>query len=204
MDRGSRRRAVGSAVPRLERAHHGRVLPAERLGARRRRARPGRPTIVDNYEHLSFNVGPTLLSWLETPPSRGVRADARRAIGAGGGAIAQAYNHMILPLANERDVRTQIRWGLADFAAPLRPRAREGMWLPETAVNDDVLRVLVDEGVGFTILAPSQADGSGQRRRAVSMGASGRQWPVDRPSSSTTATSPTTLRSGSPACRARS
>jgi len=112
-------------------------------------------TIVDNYAHLSFNMGPTLLSWLaDHRPAvyeRIVEADAK-----GGGAIAQAYNHLILPLASERDVRTQVRWGLADFEFRFG-RAAAGMWLPETAVNDAVLAVLAEEGVGFTILAPSQA-----------------------------------------------
>ena len=113
--------------------------------------------IVDNYAHLSFNVGPTLLSWLERHQPR-VYERILEADRVGGGAIAQAYSHMILPLANERDVRTQVRWGLADFAQRFgRPAA--GMWLPETAVNDDVLRVLVEEGVRFTILAPGQAQG---------------------------------------------
>jgi hypothetical protein len=76
--------------------------------------------------------------------------------GAGGGAIAQAYNHLILPLANERDVRTQVRWGLADFTHRFGRRAT-AMWLPETAVNDAVLAILVEEGVGGVILAPNQA-----------------------------------------------
>src|SRR3954469_18212706 len=111
--------------------------------------------IVDNYAHLSFNVGPTLLSWLEThaPDVYGRVLEADR---EGHGAMAQAYNHMILPLASERDVRTQIRWGLADFEHRFGRRAA-GLWLPETAVNDAVLRILVEEGVRFTILAPSQA-----------------------------------------------
>lgn len=111
--------------------------------------------IVDNYAHLSFNVGPTLLSWLEQHApdvlDRMVEGDRQ-----GGGAIAQAYNHMILPLANEQDVRTQVRWGLADFRHRFG-RDSEGIWLPETAVNDDVLRVLAEEGIRFTILAPNQA-----------------------------------------------
>lgn len=116
----------------------------------------GRVTgVVDNYEHLSFDVGPTLLSWLaEHHPEvadRLVEADRAR-----GGAIAQAYNHLILPLATERDVRTQVRWGLADFAHRFGRPAR-AMWLPETAVSDEVLRILVEEGVQATILAPSQA-----------------------------------------------
>jgi alpha-amylase/alpha-mannosidase (GH57 family) len=111
--------------------------------------------IVDNYAHLSFNVGPTLLSWLEAHEpevlARMVEGDQ-----AGGGAIAQAYNHLILPLANERDIRTQVRWGLADFRHRFG-REAAGMWLPETAVNGAVLRVLAEEGVRFTILAPNQA-----------------------------------------------
>ena len=112
--------------------------------------------IVDNYAHLSFNVGPTLLSWLEEHEpdvlARMIEGDR-----IGHGAIAQAYNHMILPLASERDVRTQVRWGIADFRRRFG-REPEGMWLPETAVNDDVLGVLADEGIAFTILAPHQAE----------------------------------------------
>src|SRR5205823_8910587 len=109
--------------------------------------------IVNNYEELSFNVGATLMSWLERhQPDVYGRVQVAE---AGGGAIAQAFNHMILPLADERDVRTQIRWGLADFRHRFG-REAPGMWLPETAVNPVVLSVLAEEGVGFTILAPSQ------------------------------------------------
>ncbi|MBW3614056.1 MAG: DUF3536 domain-containing protein [Actinobacteria bacterium] len=113
--------------------------------------------IVNNYEHLSFDFGPTLLSWLDDHEPEAYRRvlDADR---RGGGAIAQTYFHVILPLATERDVRTQVRWGLAEFSHRFGRRA-EGMWLPETAVNDEVLRVLAEEGVGFTILAPTQAAG---------------------------------------------
>jgi alpha-amylase/alpha-mannosidase (GH57 family) len=111
--------------------------------------------IVDNYEHLSFDIGPTLLSWMERHApetyARIVAADTR----AHGG-MAQAFGHLILPLANERDVRTQVRWGLADFEHRFGRRA-EGMWLPEAAANEDVLRILVEEGVRFTVLAPGQA-----------------------------------------------
>jgi alpha-amylase/alpha-mannosidase (GH57 family) len=110
--------------------------------------------IVDNYEHLSFNVGPTLLSWLEVHApetyERILLADRRR-----GRAIAQAYGHAILPLCNDRDLRTQVRWGQADFRHRFG-REPEGMWLPETAVDDRVLAVLAEEGVRFTILAPGQ------------------------------------------------
>ena len=110
--------------------------------------------IVDNYERLSFNVGPTLLSWLELHApeayARIVAADRaeRRA-------IAQGYGHAILPLCNDRDLRTQVRWGLADFRHRFG-REAEGLWLPETAVDDRVLAVLAEEGVRFTILAPAQ------------------------------------------------
>ena len=110
--------------------------------------------IVDNYEHLSFNVGPTLLSWLEANAPevyhRILTADAHR-----GRAIAQAYGHAILPICNDRDLRTQVRWGQADFRHRFG-REPEGMWLPETAVDDRVLTVLAEEGVRFTILAPGQ------------------------------------------------
>ena len=111
-------------------------------------------TIFDNYEKLSFDVGPTLLSWLEEHApavyERIVGADrrARRA-------MAQAYGHAILPLCNDRDLRTQIRWGQADFRHRFG-REAEGMWSPETAIDDRVLSVLCEEGVGFTILAPNQ------------------------------------------------
>jgi alpha-amylase/alpha-mannosidase (GH57 family) len=111
--------------------------------------------IVNNYAHLSFNIGPTLLSWMERHEPE-VYGRIRDADVEGRGAIAQAYNHAILPLASERDIRTQIRWGLADFAHRFG-RPAEGMWLPETAVNDVVLRLLAEEGVRFTILAPGQA-----------------------------------------------
>jgi hypothetical protein len=119
--------------------------------------------LVNNYGHLSFNVGPTLAAWLaEHDPAvleRMVAGDA-----AGGGAIAQAYSHPILPLASDRDVRTQIRWGLADFRHRFG-RDAEGMWLPETAVDERVLAILVEEGVRFTILAPHQAETDVDTRR---------------------------------------
>ncbi|MGE0881742.1 MAG: DUF3536 domain-containing protein [Acidimicrobiia bacterium] len=111
--------------------------------------------MVNNYEHLSFNVGPTLASWLdEHHPD--VMAGMVAADKLSRSAIAQAYHHVILPLADERDVRTQVRWGLADFRYRFG-RDAAGLWLPETAVNDMVMRVLAEEGVRFTILAPGQA-----------------------------------------------
>lgn len=111
--------------------------------------------IVNNYEHLSFDFGPTLTSWLEEH-----EPDAYRRVIEGdrifGGGMAQAYFHVILPLATARDARTHIRWGMAEFEHRFGRRP-EGIWLPETAVNDDVLRLLVEEGIGFTVLAPGQS-----------------------------------------------
>jgi hypothetical protein len=118
--------------------------------------------IVDNFDQISFDVGPTLMSWLERhAPSvyekivASDRASARRHAGHGN-AIAQVYNHMIMPLATRRDKVTQVRWGLADFRARFG-REAEGCWLPETAVDDESLEVLAEEGVKFTVLAPHQA-----------------------------------------------
>ncbi|HEY2747231.1 MAG TPA: DUF3536 domain-containing protein [Polyangia bacterium] len=119
-------------------------------------------SIVNNYEIMSFNFGPTLLSWLEdhAPDTyrRILDADARSLAARGfGNAIAQAYNHAILPLCNERDRRTQIRWGLADFERRFGRRA-EAMWLPETAVSMPTVEALLDEGLKFAILSPHQAE----------------------------------------------
>src|ERR1700694_19686 len=86
--------------------------------------------ICNNYEKLSFNIGPTLMSWLETHDAETYRRIV--AAGRSGGAIAQAFSHLILPLASERDIRTQIRWGLADFRHRFGREAR-GMWLREGA-----------------------------------------------------------------------
>ncbi len=111
--------------------------------------------IVNNYSLLSFNLGPTLAAYLEhAQPEvyrRIIEADT-----VARGALAQAFHHTILPLCSPRDLRTQIRWGLADFQHRFGRRAT-GMWLPETAVNDQVLAVLAEEGVRFTVLSPGQA-----------------------------------------------
>ena len=118
--------------------------------------------VVNNYARISFNFGPTLLSWLEAEEPDVYRsileadAQSRARFGGHGNAIAQAYNHMILPLANRRDKETQIKWGIRDFERRFR-RAPEGMWLPETAVDNETLEILADQGIKFTILAPSQA-----------------------------------------------
>ena len=118
--------------------------------------------IANNYAAISFNFGPTLLSWLEArvPETYAsvIEADriSRERYGGHGCAIAQAYNHIILPLANDRDKRTQVRWGLRDFEARFR-RKPEGMWLPETAVDVATLEALAAEGIRYTILEPQQA-----------------------------------------------
>ena len=117
--------------------------------------------LVNNYERVSFNFGPTLLSWMETAHpatyAKIIDGDWRSKIRTGhGNALAQAYNHMILPLANAHDRRTQILWGLADFRHRFN-RDAEGMWLPETAVDRDTIDALIDAGVQFTVLAPHQA-----------------------------------------------
>ncbi|MBW4468231.1 MAG: DUF3536 domain-containing protein [Pegethrix bostrychoides GSE-TBD4-15B] len=118
--------------------------------------------IVNNFEYLSFNIGPTLISWLEQYDletyQRILEADRKSCerLNGHGNAIAQAYNHIILPLANQRDQLTQIRWGKADFKARFG-RDPEGLWLAETAVDYPTLEVLVAEGIKFIILAPSQA-----------------------------------------------
>ena len=118
--------------------------------------------VVDNFAKISFNVGPTLCAWLEREApdvyQKIVAADRAsvRARGGHGNALAQVYNHMIMPLATRRDKVTQVAWGLADFRARFG-RAPEGMWLPETAVDSETLEVLAEAGLEFTILAPSQA-----------------------------------------------
>lgn len=119
--------------------------------------------IVNNFEYLSFNIGPTLMSWLEKHDlevyQRIIEADKKSCdrLNGHGNAIAQVYNHIILPLANERDKYTQIRWGKAEFRHRFG-RDPEGMWLAETAVDYPTLKALIDEGIRFIILAPSQAE----------------------------------------------
>jgi len=118
--------------------------------------------LVNNYAKISFNFGPTLLYWLEkkAPDVYGsiLEADreSRKNFSGHGSALAQPYNHMILPLANRRDRYTQILWGIRDFEDRFR-RPPEGMWLPETAVDLETLDILAELGIRFTILAPHQA-----------------------------------------------
>ena len=118
--------------------------------------------IVNNYSRISFNFGPTLLTWLETG-SPGVycailEADrqSRQRYSGHGSALAQAYNHIIMPLANHRDRYTQVLWGIRDFEYRFG-RKPEGMWLPETAVDLETLDIMAELGLKFTILAPRQA-----------------------------------------------
>ena len=123
----------------------------------------GRVTqIVNNYGRISFNFGPTLLSWLEAASPlthRAIVDGDRESIGrfsGHGSAIAQAYSHMILPLANARDKITQVVWGVRDFESRFG-RPPEGMWLPETAASLESLDVMAQRGIKFTILSPQQA-----------------------------------------------
>ncbi|MEM8584332.1 MAG: DUF3536 domain-containing protein, partial [Bacteroidota bacterium] len=118
--------------------------------------------IVNNYGRISFNFGPTLLSWLEAEDPdtyhRILQADrdSVKRFDGHGSALAQSYNHIIMPLANERDKRTQVKWGIADFKRRFN-RMPEGMWLSETAVDTATLEVMAEEGLLFTVLAPRQA-----------------------------------------------
>lgn len=119
--------------------------------------------IVNNYTSVSFNFGPTLLSWIERMHpqtyARILEADrvSLRTRRGHGNAIAQAYNHAILPLCNDRDRRTQISWGIAAFRYHF-DRQPEAMWLPETACNDATLGALIDAEMRYVILSPHQAE----------------------------------------------
>ena len=118
--------------------------------------------ITNNYGKISFNFGPTLLSWMESQEPETYRAIleadrlSQERFSGHGSAIAQAYNHMILPLANSRDRYTQIYWGIRDFESRFQ-RMPEGMWLPETAVDVESLDMMAQLGIKFTILSPYQA-----------------------------------------------
>jgi len=118
--------------------------------------------IVNNYEHISFNFGPTLLSWIQRNApdiyKKIIEADriSSEKHNGHGNAIAQSHNHMIMPLANRRDKITQTVWGISSFRKHFN-REPEGMWLPETAVDLETLEIICDHGIRFTILAPRQA-----------------------------------------------
>jgi alpha-amylase/alpha-mannosidase (GH57 family) len=130
--------------------------------------------IVNNYSKISFNFGPTLLSWMETQAPEVYQAilEADRLsqdrFSGHGSAIAQVYNHMIMPLANRRDKETQVIWGIQDFKHRFG-RDPEGMWLSETAVDTETLEVLAEQEIRFTILAVPGKSGiiNGQKFRAA-------------------------------------
>ncbi len=117
---------------------------------------------LGNFAHISFNIGPTLLEWMNTHDHailQGILAQDQanmRAWGVGN-AMAQAFNHTILPLASYEDKVTQVAWGIAEFRHRFG-RKPQGMWLPETAVDLETLQVLAEQGIQFTILAPWQAE----------------------------------------------
>ncbi|HXW56193.1 MAG TPA: DUF3536 domain-containing protein [Candidatus Cybelea sp.] len=118
--------------------------------------------IVNNYSKISFNFGPTLLSWFEAKSPelyatiQETDKETREQRSGHGSALAQAYNHLILPLANTRDRKTQVVWGIRDFAHRFS-RLPEGMWLPEAAVDLESLDLMASQGIRFTILSPFSA-----------------------------------------------
>ena len=132
--------------------------------------------IVNNYARISFNVGPTLLSWIKENAPRTYRMildgehRSRKNFKGHSSAMAQVYNHVIMPLANRRDKVTQIRWGIADYQSHygIPP---EGMWLSETAADNETLELLAQHGIKFTVLAPHQC----KRIRAIKADNSG-EW----------------------------
>ena len=119
-------------------------------------------SIMNNYAWMSFNIGPTLLAWManETPESYEAILEADKqsmeTFSGHGAALAQAYNHLIMPLANDRDKETQVIWGIEDFKSRYN-RFPEGMWLGETAVDTTSLEMMAKHGIKFTILSPYQA-----------------------------------------------
>ncbi len=118
--------------------------------------------IANNYAKISFNFGPTLLAWMEVKMPGVYQAildadkESQQTFSGHGSALAQAYNHMIMPLANRHDKYTQVVWGIRDFEHRFGRRP-EGMWLPETAVDLETLDIMSEQGIKFTILAPHQA-----------------------------------------------
>ncbi|MGC4022871.1 MAG: DUF3536 domain-containing protein [Cyclobacteriaceae bacterium] len=118
--------------------------------------------IVNNYSRISFNFGPTLLSWMELYSRETYDAileadkESLKRYNGHGSALAQVYNHIIMPLANAHDKQTQIVWGIRDFEHRFR-RKPKGMWLAETAVDIETLETLAANNIQFTILAPRQA-----------------------------------------------
>ncbi len=136
-------------------------------------------SIVNNYSRISFNFGPTLLAWMAeySPETYRLILDADREsakrFSGHGSAMAQCYNHMIMPLANRRDRYTQVRWGIRDFVYRFGRRP-EGMWLPECAVDLETLDILAEHGIRFTVLSPYQARRTRARRKAWTDASDGR------------------------------
>ncbi|HAA59263.1 MAG TPA: glycoside hydrolase, partial [Myxococcales bacterium] len=128
--------------------------------------------LFNNYAHISFNVGPTLLRWMKRHAHEtyeAIKTADRKSLSlfsGHGAAMAQSYNHIIMPLANRRDKWTQVRWGIQDFRHHFG-RMPEGMWLAETAVDLESLDIMAEQGIRFTLLAPRQA----HRVRPLSGGA---------------------------------
>jgi alpha-amylase/alpha-mannosidase (GH57 family) len=118
--------------------------------------------IVNNYSKISFDFGPTLISWIEAKIPRLYKAiqaadkETCERFGGHGAAMAQGYNHMILPLANKRDKETQVIWGIRDFEYRFG-RYPEGMWLPEAAVDVETLEIMARHKIRFTVLPPHAA-----------------------------------------------
>jgi len=150
--------------------------------------------IVNNYARISFNFGPTLLSWLKENAPRTYRMildgerRSRKSYGGHSSAMAQVYNHIIMPLANRRDRVTQIRWGIADYRKHYGS-APEGMWLAETAADSDSLELMAQHGIKFTLMAPSQCS----RVRALGGTGSDGGW-IDTPGASVDTTRPYVVR----------
>ena len=150
--------------------------------------------IVNNYSRMSFNFGPTLLSWLKEKAQRTHRMVAdgerrsRRSYKSHSSAMAQVYNHMIMPLANRRDKITQIRWGVADYEYHYGTKP-EGMWLAETAADNETLEALAAEGIQFTVLAPHQCT----RIRPLKPAAGDGAW-LDTPNATVDTTRPYLVR----------
>ncbi|MDE3161760.1 MAG: DUF3536 domain-containing protein, partial [Acidobacteriota bacterium] len=150
--------------------------------------------IVNNYSRISFNFGPTLLSWLKDKAQRTHRMvvdgerRSRRSYKNHSSAMAQVYNHMIMPLANRRDKITQIRWGIADYEYHYGAKP-EGMWLAETAADNETLEALATEGIQFTVLAPHQC----KRIRSLKPAAGDGAW-IDTPNATVDTTRPYLVR----------
>jgi alpha-amylase/alpha-mannosidase (GH57 family) len=142
--------------------------------------------ITNNYSKISFNFGPTVLSWMkEKMPDiyeAIISADklSQERYGGHGSALAQVYNHMILPLANDTDRYTQVLWGIKDFESRFG-RAPEGMWLSETAADTPTLETLAELGIRFTILSPYQASRAKEIGKRNSRDVNGGQIDPTRP-----------------------